>query len=212
MGLKKWMRRVGGGSGQALTVQVLCLGILFALGMLGGYLYAGYCADSAQPALTEYLDGYCALYAQGIAGGVSLFAAVRLYYIWLLAAFLLGLLSAGVLLVPLLSGACGFLTMFAVSCFVRVYGRPGIFLALAAFGPRVLFTLPCFLWAGAYAWVCASVRAARFGPGGKRCAPAGYDGAYFYRLALCVVWLTIGVCFERYVTPSLFQWALERLG
>lgn len=203
------MRPVRGRPGQALTVQILCLGCLFALGMLGGYIYAGYCGDSSQLALSEYLTGYCALYEAGAVQAVSLFTAVRLYFSYVLAAFLLGFLSIGVVVLPVLSGAYGFMTMFAVSCFVQVYGRSGSLLALAAFGPRALFSVPCFLWVAAYAWASASSLAT--GPRGKRCAPVVYDSAYFYQLFLCVVLLMIGICVERYVTPHLFQWALGRV-
>ena len=69
---------------------------------------------------------------------VSLLTAVRLYFGESLAAFLLGLAPLGAVAVPLLAAASGFLTMFAVACFVQVYGRAGCLLALAAFGPRVL--------------------------------------------------------------------------
>ena len=210
MELKKWVRRIRGRQDQGLTVQILCLGVLFALGMVGGYLYARYCSERSQLALSEYLAGYCALYEEGAVEAVPLFTAVRLYVSYGLAAFLLGFLTIGVAALPLLSGAYGFVTMFAVACFVQVYGRGGTLLALAAFAPRVLFTVPCFLWAAAYAWASASARAT--GWKGRRCAPVVYDSAYFYRLSLCVVWLVFGIFVERYMTPSLFQWALGAVG
>ena len=204
------MRRVRPAPGHALQVQILCLGVMFALGMLGGYLYAGYCGSQARLSLSEYLAGYCALYEEGAVEAVPLLTAVRLYGSYVLAAVLLGFLSIGVIVLPILSGAYGFVTMFAVACFVQVYGRGGTLLALAAFAPRVLFTVPCFLWAAAYAWASASARAT--GWKGRRCAPVVYDSAYFYRLSLCVVWLVFGIFVERYVTPSLFRWALGAVG
>ena len=212
MELKKWVRRIRGRQDQGLTVQILCLGVLFALGMVGGYLYARYCSERSQLALSEYLAGYCALYEEGAVEAVPLFTAVRLYVSYGLAAFLLGFLTIGVAALPLLSGAYGFVTMFAVACFVQVYGRPGCLLALAVFGPRLLFTVPSFLWVAAYAWAYASARVAGAGGKGKRCALVSYDSAYVYRLCVCIVWLMIGICVERYVTPSLFQWALGRVG
>ena len=210
MGLRKWARRAGGPAGETLSVQILCLGLLFALGMLGGYLYAAYCAGDSRLLLSEYLSGYCALYRSGGAEPVALLTAARLYGSYVLAAFLLGYVSAGVAAVPLLSGLYGFLTMFSVACFVQVYGRGGCLLALAVFGPRAVFTVPCFLWMAACAWACASSRIAR--GGGKRCAPVSCGGAYVYRFFVCIVVLMLGVCVERYVTPSLFQWALDRVG
>ena len=188
------------------TVQVLCLGLFYALGMLGGFLYARYCAEDSQLVLSEYLTGYCALYEAGEVQRVSLLTAVRLYFGESLAAFLLGLAALGAVAVPLLAAASGFLTMFAVACFVQVYGRAGCLPALAAFGPRVLFTVPCFLWVAACAWSSALSRLP--GARGKRCAPAADRGGYAYRLFVCVVLLILGVCVEQFVTPALFQWAL----
>ena len=72
--------------------------------------------------LSEYLAGYCALYEKGTVQTVSLFAAVRLYFSYVLAALLLGFLSIGVFALPVLSGIYGFMTMFAVACFIQVYG------------------------------------------------------------------------------------------
>ena len=172
------------------TVQVLCLGLFYALGMLGGFLYAHYCAEDSQLVLSEYLTGYCALYEVGEVQRVSL----------------LGLAALGAVAVPLLAAASGFLTMFAVACFVQVYGRAGCLPALAAFGPRVLFTVPCFLWVAACAWSSALSRLP--GARGKRCAPAADRGGDAYRLFVCVVLLILGVCVEQFVTPALFQWAL----
>ncbi len=209
MGVKKWMRRVRTEAGQALTVQLLCLGLLFVIGMLGGYLYADYCGDHSRLVLSEYLAGYCALYEKGTVQTVSLFAAVRLYFSYVLAALFLGFLSIGVFALPVLSGIYGFMTMFAVACFIQVYGRAGSALAMAAFGLRALFTIPCFLWVAAYAWAASSALATR--SRGKRCAPVVYDSAYFYRLLLCFVLLMIGICAERYITPYLFQWALAKM-
>ena len=49
-------------------MQVLCLGLFYALGMLGGFLYAHYCAEDSQLVLSEYLTGYCALYEADLRG------------------------------------------------------------------------------------------------------------------------------------------------
>ena len=80
MGLKKWTRGLRGQPGQALTVQVLCLGLLFTLGMVGGYLYAASCGERSQLALAEYLSGFCDLYQEGAVRTVPLFTAARLYF------------------------------------------------------------------------------------------------------------------------------------
>ena len=207
MGQKRWGRRARVRPVDVFAVQILCLGLLYALGMLSGFFYACYCAESARLVLSEYLTGYCALYEAGTVRRGSLLTSVRLYFGEPLAAFLLGFVPVGVAVVPLLAVASGFLSMFAVACFVQVYGRAGCLPALAAFGPRMLFTVPCFLWVAACAWASASSRLP--GTRGKRCAPALDRGAYVYRLFVCVVLLMLGVCVEQFVAPALFEWALS---
>ena len=207
MGVRSFVRQMQ--SAEAPTIQMLCLALLFLLGALCGSAYSGYCSDHAQLMLSEYLAGYCQLFAEGGQGAVSLFSAVRLYYGAVLLAFLFGFTAIGTLVIPAIAGAFGFTSMFAVSCFTQVYGRTGVALALGALGLRLVFTLPCFLWLGSYAWQAASSLLPL--PRGKRCAPVLYDGSYFYRLFVCVVLLMIGVCFERYITPNLFHLALGLL-
>ena len=204
VGFRSFVRRMQGA--EAPTVQMLCLSLLFLLGAAGGYAYAGYCGDHAQLMLSEYLTGYCELFQRGVESAVPLLTAVRLYYGAVVLSFLFGFTAIGTLAVPALAGAFGFTSMFAIACFVQVYGRQGAVLALGALGVRLVFTLPCFLWLGSYAWRAASSLLPW--PRGKRCAPVLYDGSCFYRLFVCVVLLMIGVCFERYITPNLFHLAL----
>ena len=148
----------------------------------------------------------CVLTALACLSPVPLLTAVRLYYGAVLLSFLFGFTAIGTLVIPAIAGTFGFTSMFAIACFVQVYGRGGAVLALGALGVRLVFTLPCFLWLGSYAWQASSSLLPW--PRGKRCAPVFYDGSCFYRLFVCVVLLMIGVCFERYITPNLFHLAL----
>ena len=207
MAWRSFVRQVRVRPPQTAAVQTFALAVLFAAGMLCGSLYAGHCYDSSSLSLSEYLSGYCELYAQGGEAVLSLLSVLRLYFGYAAAAFLLGFTAIGVLALPALSAVYGFTAMFAVCCFVQVYGRYGIVLALAALGLRFLFTLPCFLWIASHAWAASSTLAAA--TRGKRCAPAPRDAAYFYRLLVCVVWLIAGVCCEMYLTPPLFHLALQ---
>ena len=211
MGIRTGARRASSKPAQpSMGAQLFCLALLFALGMLGGYFYAEYCCEGSALSLSEYLAGYCVVFEDGGGGAVSLFSAVLLYFGYTSAAFLLGFTAIGVVAIPLLLAAFGFTSMFAVACFVMIYGRRGIALALAAMGVRMVVTLPCLLWVGARAW--ASSFALSGVGGGKRCAPVLYDKGYFYRLCVCVVLLLFGVCAEQYLTPYLFHLALAGLG
>lgn len=204
VGLRSFVRRMQ--TADTPAVQMLCLSLLFLFGAAGGYAYAGYCGDHAQLMLSEYLSGYCELFERGAESVVPLLTAVRLYYGAVLLSFLFGFTAIGTLVIPAIAGTFGFTSMFAIACFVQVYGRGGAVLALGALGVRLVFTLPCFLWLGSYAWQASSSLLPW--PRGKRCAPVFYDGSCFYRLFVCVVLLMIGVCFERYITPNLFHLAL----
>lgn len=201
------VRRVYLKSAQPMAVQTLCLGSLFAVGMVGGYLYSGACIDNSNLALSEYLAGYCQLFNGADVAAISLGSALRLYFGYCAAAFLLGFTSVGALAVPVVAGIYGFSLMFAVACFVRIYGPIGIVLALAALGIRAVFTLPCFFWIASTSWSSAFSMAAA--SKGKRCAPAQRDSGYWYRLAVCVVLLFVGVVCELRLTPSLFHFALR---
>lgn len=207
MAWQSLVRRVRVRPPQTAAVQTAVLAVLFAAGMLGGWLYAGRCYAGDALSLADYLEDYCALYAQGGEAVLSLLSVLRLYFGYAAAAFLLGFAAVGALALPALSAVYGFTAMFAVSCFVRVYGRYGTALALSALGVRFFFTVPCFLWIASHAWAASSALASA--TRGKRCAPAGRDAAYVYRLLICVVWLIFGVCCEMYLTPSLFHFALQ---
>ena len=141
----------------------------------------------------------------------SLLSCVVMYFGYGLALFLLGFSSAGVALIPALSGLFGFLTMYTVSCFVRCYGRSGVLLARGVLLVRLVFTLPCFLALAGAAWpLSIELFTLSFGRG-KRSAPVLYGSRYFLLFVLCAVILAAGVCCERLITPLLFRMALEEV-
>ena len=187
----------------ALT-RMLCLAGCMVVGMIVGGVYAGRCENSS---FSAYLSDFCGLYSDG-PSSVSLLSAIRLYFGYVVLALLLGFASAGVVLVPALSAVYGFVSMFAVSCFVQAFGRQGVVMALATMGLRHLFVIPCFLWVSAQAWGSSDRLMALSLGKGKRCAPVIFDGAYWYRLSVCVVLLLAGLCVELYVTPHLFALTL----
>ena len=188
----------------------LLLALFFLAGALAGHLYAGTCGEEAQGALQQYLTDYCAVYDTGCAAA-SLLSCVVMYCGYGLALFLLGFSSAGVALIPALSGLFGFLTMYTVSCFVRCYGRSGVLLAMGVLLVRLVFTLPCFLALAGAAWpLSIELFTLSFGRG-KRSAPVLYGSRYFLLFVLCAVILAAGVCCERLITPLLFRMALEEV-
>lgn len=209
MRFKSFVRSIGVKPLPNSSPQAVALAGAFCLGMIGGYLYASFCYRQDILVLTDYLNEYCQLFQSSGDNSVSLFSALRLYFAYPAVVFLLGFTAIGVLAIPLAGGILGFSSMFAVACFVHCYGKYGALLALCAMGVRMAFTLPCFLWLGSHAW--SSAASLMPGGGGKRCAPAVFDGVCWSRLLLCVVFLSIGVCCERALTPYLFHLALMGL-
>lgn len=191
-------------------LRSLLLALFFLTGAMMGHLYAGACGEEAHTALEEYLRDYCAVYdAGGVA--VSMASCIAIYFGYVLLVFLLGFSSAGVALIPALTGLFGFLSMYTVSCFVRCYGRSGVLLALGVLAVRLIFTLPCFLALAGEAWpLSIELFSLSFGRG-KRSAPVLYSGRYFILFVVCVAILTVGVCCERFLTPLLFRLALGRV-
>ena len=122
---------------------------------------------------------------------------------FVLAAALLGLTAAGLVLLPVLSVAQGFFLSFSVGCFARALGRGGVYLALAAFGPRCLFVLPCTL----LLTVQGLSAAARRRDGQKVRLT---EGAYWRRVGLCGLILLIGAALELTFGPRLLQWVIAR--
>ena len=197
--------RLGGWDPNLLRLALLAL--MFLAGALAGHLYAGACGEETWETLGQYLGDYCRLYD---AGGVevSLFSCVVIYFGYAALLFLFGFSAAGVALIPALSGAFGFFTMYTVSCFVCCYGRAGAGLALGAMVVRLVFTLPCFFMLAVEAWpLSMELFALSFGRG-KRSSPVLYGSRYFLKFVLCAVILALGVFCERMLTPLLFRLAL----
>ena len=189
------------------AVRCVLLSLFFLTGALVGHLYAGACSQGAGSARTGYLADFCAVYdAGGVAVGLG--SCVLLYFGYVAAVFLLGFASVGAALIPALSGAFGFFTMYTISCFVRCYGRDGVLLALGLLTVRLVFTLPCFLAVAGEAWPLSTELFLLAVGRGKRSAPVLYGSRYFLLFLLCVLILAAGVCCERLLTPLLFRLAM----
>ena len=101
------------------------------------------------------------------------------------------------------AAAQGFFLSFSVGCFARALGRGGVYLALAAFGPRCLFVLPCTL----LLTVQGLSAAARRRDGQKVRLT---EGAYWRRVGLCGLILLIGAALELTFGLRLLQWVIAR--
>ena len=135
----------------------------------------------------------------------SLFAVIWDLLRWPLAAFLLGLAPIGVVGIPVLMGARGFLLAFAATTFARLFHLPGLAAALAAFGVTLLLAAP----------VLFVVAEDAFRQSLSRLPGAASDPAHWSErvraLAPCAGLLVLAVALQRTVMPALFSAVCARL-
>ena len=189
---------------QALRLPALVLVcLLLVLGAVLGFAVCRAVPQQDRQELSDYLDQYAQATADGRGPSASALSVAAAYFRYPLAAALLGLTAAGLVLLPVLSVAQGFFLSFSVGCFARALGRGGVYLALAAFGPRCLFVLPCTL----LLTVQGLSAAARRRDGQKVRLT---EGAYWRRVGLCGLILLIGAALELTFGPRLLQWVIAR--
>lgn len=189
---------------QALRLPALVLVcLLLVLGAVLGFAVCRAVPQQDRQELSDYLRQYAQATADGRGPSASALSVAAAYFRYPLAAALLGLAAAGLVLLPVLSVAQGFFLSFSVGCFARALGRGGVYLALAAFGPRCLFVLPCTL----LLTVQGLSAAARRRDGQKVRLT---EGAYWRRVGLCGLILLIGAALELTFGPRLLQWVIAR--
>ena len=121
------------------------LSVFFAVGGIVGGLFACVGSDTDSLGLSNYLVDYLRVVASGQIGRGNGFG----WTIWnqaryCLILFLLWWAAFGMIGVPFVFALRGFLMVFSICCFVRVFGLVGFLPAL------ILFVLPGFLWGPAF--------------------------------------------------------------
>ena len=100
----------------------LLLAVFFFLGIGAGVVCAGRISGDVERELTTYLTDYLAL-AQSQDLGISVVCSLTLLYLQgPVLAFLCGVCSAGILLLPLLAAAAGFFPAYAAGCLTASFG------------------------------------------------------------------------------------------
>ena len=119
----------------ASRLHSLLLAVFFFLGIGAGVVCAGRISGDVERELTTYLTDYLAL-AQSQDLGISVVCSLTLLYLQgPVLAFLCGVCSAGILLLPLLAAAAGFFPAYAAGCLTASFGGRGLLLALAGAAP-----------------------------------------------------------------------------
>lgn len=184
-----------------LPLRSLLQALFLVSGVLGGYLLAGRFAVGSAEELERYLDGYLSIAAGRTLTGAAVLRTLVCYLRAPLLAFLLGFASIGVVALPLLMAAQGFVLSFSLFSFALALGRESFVLLPALFALRLLFVLPCTFLLGTAALEKSYALAAFTLGGGKRVRPVTYGAPYWYRFAVCCVCLLLGCVLELWLVP-----------
>ena len=201
------VRRTGNRIGTAFSwdglTRLAVLAICFGAGALGGFLFSA--LSESSPELLSYLRWY--FQSAGEGGGLepSLGAVIWDLIRWPLAAFLLGFVPVGVVGVPVLMGARGFLLAFAATTFARLFHLPGLAAALAAFGVTALVAVPVLFAVAEDAFRQSLSRLS-----GAASAPVHWSERV-QALAPCAGLLVLAVALQQTVMPALFSAVCARL-
>jgi hypothetical protein len=176
--------------------RVWLLGISTLGGILLGAFLASRCSRDALDALQAYVTAYCGLPDNSRAcGGLGTALAFCRVPLLMLAVSFCGL---GIVAVPLLAAWEGMSLSYAAVSFSAAMGKPGVLLALAAFGVRGAVLLPCMLFTGGTAWRLAY----------ERKGLAALSGRDLRGILICFAALTLGVILECSLAPRLMTLAL----
>ncbi|MBE6908383.1 MAG: hypothetical protein E7425_11965 [Ruminococcaceae bacterium] len=188
---------------ELLPLRSLLLALFFMLGVLCAYLAAGRCAAGMGDELRRYLDGYLGLAAEHAFDARTAAQTLICFLRAPAAAFLMGFASIGVVGLPLLFAAQGFLLGFSLFCFSLAVGRAGFVLLPVLFALRLLFVVPCTFVLGSAALEHSLALASLASGGGKRLHSAACSGEDWYRFAVCCVLLVLGAALELWLLPLL---------
>lgn len=183
-----------------MILTSVCCGI----GVVLGCFFALWTQDTGTEALSRFMESYLTLESRDTWLGQVLnqgWSVLRLPLLVILLRFTV----LGVLAIPLVVGAKGFLLSFAVSTFVKCYGLRGEAAALLLFGVSSSVELVIFLLLAVNSWVIARER----GLGKER---SGWKDRGVKECVVCVLLLCVDVglqCVAAGWTGELLRWVLD---
>ncbi|MBO4915783.1 MAG: hypothetical protein J5449_11335 [Oscillospiraceae bacterium] len=188
-----------------LPLRSLLLALFLVSGILAGYTVSGRLAFETDTELRQYLSGYLAAASDSSLDAEFVLRTITCFFRSPALAFLLGFASIGIIAIPLLLAAQGFVFSFSLFSFASAMGREGLSTVAALFAVRMLVVLPCtFILAVAAAEKSYALALLSLGKG-KRASQVSFGSAYWYRFACCCVCLAVGSALELWLTPLLLS-------
>ena len=176
----------------------LLLAFFLLLGVLAGFVASERCGVG-DGELRAYFDG-CLNAAASPPDAETVARTLACYLRASVAAFLLGFSPLGVVCLPLLLAAQGFVLSFSLFSFAQALGRGGFPALGALFAIRLLFVPPCTFVLGVAAMERSRALCSLLGGRRARGVSAG-----LYRFAVCCVCLLLGCVLELWLVPLLLR-------
>lgn len=207
------MRRAGGdawnGTERGILPALAVVSVSFFLGGLAGCLMACFVGGDGLESLEAYLTHFLQTAREEGTALPSLGAQLWELLRWPGLAVILGFTALGLLGLPLLFAARGFLLAFSIAAFVRTFGRAGCLLAFLVFGVGGGLSLPVLFVLGVQSLTAARVLAGRFL--GEVKSPSPYGRSFFLRCGGCAGALCVCLLLERFAVPALVSGTAELL-
>ena len=194
---------------QKIPLSMLALAAFFLLGALLGGMVSARGAEAMGDELRRYLEGYLALRTKAAPSFTAACQTLLCFLRASAAVFLLGFASVGVVLIPAVCAAQGFLYAYSLFCFASGLGQEGFLLLPVLFALRLLLVLPSTLLLGRAAWETSRALAAFSLGGGKRVRPVTYGKRYWSRFGIVCVCLFFGAALELWFIPHVLSLLLR---
>lgn len=185
---------------------ILC-GALFLCGCVAGTFSSAYVREGS--ALTQFFSEYLSLEQDGSFIDPSFFSVLIDTIKYPIAVFAFGFSMLGVIGIPVLAGARGYVLAFSVSLMVRLYGGDGVLLALSLFAVNTLITIPCFLILSAQAFRESCLLTYSVVKQGNRAGANLYRAKYFVCCLVCFGILIAAALFDTYLTVHMVKYAVS---
>lgn len=189
------------GPGSEQRSALLCLTVCFAVGTVGGCVFAGLLGTDTQTRLLDYFGSYFMALRENGAIHPSLLSTLWEVTRWPLLAFLLGFTALGVVGLPVVFCVRSFLLSYAVAVLVRLYGVIGLLTALAVFGVSGFLVLPALFTLGVDAFRSAGSIAVKLMGDSRQSFPPGRGR--LLRAGCCGALLSVASAAQIQLTPVL---------
>ncbi len=126
--------------------------------------------------------------------------------------FLLAFTAFGVIAIPVLVFAKGFILSLSVSSVIASFGKVGIVAALSVFGVQAAVSVPCLILLSAFAFETSRVFAFVIAPPKRRIPGKKPNFIYFaVFFVICCVLLLLTAVIDSMITPKLLSLSLKAI-